>query len=205
MEKKVNQKLIVWIIIFVIIILVSLFSTVKLINSSKVEEEIIAPIPYYPNENMVKIFKNDAEDQIFTQTVDMVKQGKIQIKQVDLLTRVVMVYDISAEYIKLIYTEEVANKEFKEDYIDNLIPNRMDIILKAPIEMGTNWKDDDGGIYEIIKLNALVDTPAGTFETLVVRYTNDDFTVKEYYAKDIGLVKIILNNYGVYELMQINK
>lgn len=54
MEKKVNQKLIVWIIIFVIIILVSLFSTVKLINSSKVEEEIIAPIPYYPNENMVK-------------------------------------------------------------------------------------------------------------------------------------------------------
>lgn len=205
MEKKVNQKLIVWIIIFVIIILVSLFSTVKLINSSKVEEEIIAPIPYYPNENMVKIFKNDAEDQIFTQTVDMVKQGKIQIKQVDLLTRVVMVYDISAEYIKLIYTEEVANKEFKEDYIDNLIPNRMDIILKAPIAMGTNWKDDDGGIYEIIKLNALVDTPAGTFETLVVRYTNDDFTVKEYYAKDIGLVKIILNNYGVYELMQINK
>lgn len=205
MEKKVNQKLIVWIIIFVIIILVSLFSTVKLINSSKVEEEIIASIPYYPNENMVKIFKNDAEDQIFTQTVDMVKQGKIQIKQVDLLTRVVMVYDISADYIKLIYTEEVANKEFKEDYIDNLIPNRMDIILKAPIEMGTNWKDDDGGIYEIIKLNALVDTPAGTFETLVVRYTNDDFTVKEYYAKDIGLVKIILNNYGVYELMQINK
>jgi len=115
-----------------------------------------------------------------------------------------MVYDISADYIKLIYTEEVANKEFKEDYIEDLIPNRMDIILKAPIEIGTNWRDDDGGIYEIIKINALADTPAGTFETLVVRYTNDDFTVKEYYAKDIGLVKIILNNYGVYELIQIS-
>jgi len=80
MEKKVNQKLVVWIIVFVIVVLVTLFATAKLINSSKVVEEIIAPIPYYPNENMVKIFKNNSEDQIFTQTVDMVKQGKIQIK-----------------------------------------------------------------------------------------------------------------------------
>jgi len=205
MGKKVNQKLVVWIIIFVILILVSLFATAKLINSSRGEEETIAPIPYYPNENMVKIFKNNSEDVGFTQIVDMVKQGKIQIKQVDLLTRVVMVYDISADYIKLIYTEEVANNEFKEDYIESLIPNRMDIVLKAPIEIGTNWEDNDGGIYEIIKINAIVDTPAGTFETVVVRYTNDDFTVKEYYAKNIGLVKIIFNNYGVYELIQISK
>lgn len=115
-----------------------------------------------------------------------------------------MVYDITEDYIKLIFTEEVANDEFKDNYIQDLIPNREEFILKAPVEIGTKWYDNIGGHFEIIKTNAIIETPAGNFDTVVVRYKNGDFTVKEYYAENIGLVKIVVNNYGEYQLIQVN-
>ena len=119
------------------------------------------------------------------------------------MTRTVLVYDVTGDSIRLVYTEEVGNDGFEKDYISNLVPNREDTILKSPVEAGTKWMDDDGGQYEIIKTKALVETNAGDFETVVVRYTNKDFTVKEYYAQDIGLVKIVVNNYGEFLLEQI--
>lgn len=203
MEKVLSDKFIMWIIIIVFSLFISTIFLIRSNTKVAFNEEIANQILYFPNKKMTKIFKKDSENEGFTHIVDKIKDSKIQIKQVDLLTRVVMVYDVSDDFVKLIYTKEVGTEEFKEDYIDELIPNREDIILMSPIEVGTNWSDGDGGIYEIIKTNAIVNIPAGTFETVIVKYTNKDFTVKEYYAMNVGLVKIVVNNFSVYELVQI--
>ena len=153
---------------------------------------------------MIKIFRDEYGNKGFTQIVDKIEDDKVQIRQMDGFTRVVMVYEIREDYIKLAFTEEVGKNEFKEDYIKELNPNRNDFIIKAPIEIGTKWYDNIGGHYEIIKTDAMVETSLGKFETVVVRYRNDEFTVKEYYAKGIGLVKIVVNNFSGYQLEEIN-
>jgi len=186
-----------------LITIVTVALTLIAVKQVKIEKEPINQSLYFPNKKMVKTFNKTPNEEGFIHIVDKIKDGRVQIKQVDSQTRVVMIYSISADSIKLIYTKELGYDDFEDDYIEDLIPNRDDFILKSPIEIGTNWSDGDGGIYEIIKTNAVVETPAGTFEAIVVRYTNDEFTVKEYYAKDIGLIKIIVNNFGEYELIQI--
>lgn len=205
MEKVLSDRLIFWIVLIIVAILISTIIFIRSNSKQAVKENAGEMIKYFPNRRMTKIFKNGSENEGFTHIVDKVKGGKVQIKQVDLLTRVVMVYDVSENDIRLVYTKEVGNNEYEDDYINGLIPNRDDIVIKAPIAVGTRWVDDDEGIYEIIKTDAVVQTPAGEFDAIIVKYTNDDFTVKEYYAEGIGLIKIVVNNYGVYEVQQISE
>ncbi len=204
MDKEEYMKLGLWIMVSIFVIVVSLLATRNMIKASKIKKEITSRIPYYPREAMIKIFKNEASNEGFTQIVEIVQGNKVQIKQVDSLTRVIMVYEISHEAIKLIYTKEISDNDLGKNFIEGIIPNREDIIIKSPLEVGSQWLDDDGGKYEIFKTNLPIETNLGKFDTIVVKYTNNDFTVKEYYAKDIGLVKIVVNNYGVYELVEIN-
>lgn len=205
MDKEQYLKLGLWILISAFVIIVSLLAARNMIRASKIKDEIASRIPYYPSETMTKIFKNEATNDGFTQIVELIQGNKIQIKQVDSLTRVIMVYEVSDENIKLVFTKEMVDTDSGKNFIEGLVPEKEDIIIQSPLEVGTQWFDGDGGKYEIIKTDAIVKIGLDTFETIVVKYTNRDFTVKEYYAKDIGLVKIIVNNYGVYELVQINK
>lgn len=205
MEKVLSDRLIFWIVLIIVAMLISTIIFIRSNNKLAFRDNVGEMIKYFPNRKMTKVFKNGSENEGFTHIVDKVKGGKVQIKQVDLLTRVVMVYDISESDVKLIYTKEVGNNQYQDDYINGLVPNRDDIVIKAPIVVGTKWTDDDEGIYEIIKTDAVVQTPAGDFNAIIVKYTNDDFTVKEYYAEGVGLIKIVVNNYGVYEVQQITE
>lgn len=203
MEKVLSDRLIFWIILIIVAMLISTIIYIRSNNKPVFRENVGEMIKYFPNRRMTKVFKNGSENEGFTHIVDKVKGGKVQIKQIDLLTRVVMVYEVSDSDVRLIYTKEVGKNEYQDDYINGLVSNRDDIVIKAPIKVGTKWVDDDEGIYEIIKTDAVVQTPAGEFSAIIVKYTNDDFTVKEYYAEGLGLIKIVVNNYGVYELQQI--
>lgn len=191
-------------ILLAVVILIKLKTSMGKVDQTSIEETKLNASLYYPMKKMTKIFKSSTQDEGFVHIVDRISDDKVQIKQVDLLTRVIMVYEVSSEQIRLIYTEEVGNEDFKEDYISDINPNRDDSILISPIETGTSWNDHEGGTYRIVKTDEIVDTPAGEFETVVVKYENSGFNVKEYYAKEIGLVRIIVNNYGVYELEEIN-
>lgn len=198
-DKLLTHKIMFWILILIIII--STFLVIGTNTKPSFKLDVKEPLNYFPYKKMKKIFKNESNNEFFIHFVDFVKEGKVHIKQVDRLSRVLMVYDIGPDSIRLVFTRELDDKSFEVDYSQALIPNRDDIILMYPVQEGTKWSDNDGGIYEIIKKNALVKTPVGTFKTVVVKYANDDFKVKEYYAKDIGLVKIVVNNFDAFELV----
>lgn len=160
------------------------------------------PANYFPGEKMVKSFKGNINNDEFVQLVDRLEDGKIQIKQIDSQTKVAMVYDISKDMIRLVYSQE-EDHGFKDDYISNIKENRDNIIIKTPLTIGTSWRDGIGGVYRIVEMDSIVKSPAGEFKTMVIEYKNDEFSVREYYAKDIGLVKIIINNYLVNELVNL--
>lgn len=181
--------------ILVLIILISVFLLFKFFILAKEDK----PKDYFPHATMVKSFKGQLNNDEFTQTVDKFKDDKIQIKQSDDYSNVIMIYEASNDMIRLIYTS--LEEEFKGDYLSNLKENRHDIIIKTPLEVGTSWTDDSGGVYGIIQMDSIVKTPAGKFQTMVIEYSNEEFNVREYYAKNIGLVKIVINNYLVNELV----
>lgn len=209
MDKVLSDRLIFWMAILLTMIFISNVIYFKTNNKSVYKEEYVNRVDpdilqdYFPTRPMKKIFKNESKNESFTHLVDLVKDGKVQIKQIDRLSKVVMVYSVDDEYIRLIYTKELKDNRVGGDFIQDLVTNRNDIILMSPIEEGSSWADDDGGRYEIIKKDAMVKTPAGTFQAVLVKYTNDEFTVKEYYAKDIGLIKIVVNNFEVFDLVNI--
>ncbi len=201
MEKVLSDRLIFWMVIVLITIFFANIIYIKNIGRPVYNDNVEELQNYFPNRTMNKIFKNESKNETFTHLVDFVKDGKVQIKQIDKLAKVVMVYILDKDAIRLVYTKNLDNKNIGIDYTQELVANRNDIIIMSPIQEGTRWWDDDGGLYEIIKKDAVVETPAGRFETLVVKYINDNFTVKEYYAEDIGLVKIVVNNFDTFELV----
>ena len=201
-DKLLTHKIMFWILILIImIIIISTLLVIRTNTKPSFNLDVKEPLNYFPYKKMKKIFKNESNNEFFIHFVDLIKEGRVHIKQVDRLSRVLMVYDIGPDSIRLVFTRELDDKTFEVDYGQGLLPNRDDIILMSPVQEGTHWSDNDGGIYEIIKKNAVVKTPAGTFKTVVVKYANGDFTVKEYYAKDIGLVKIVVNNFDAFELV----
>lgn len=208
MDKVLSDRLIFWMVIILTMVFISNIIYFKTSSKSVYKEDVDKVnletlLDYFPTRTMKKIFKNESKNETFTHLVDFVKDGTVQIKQIDRLSKVVMVYRLDNESIRLVYTKELKDDRVGMDYTKDIIPNRNDIILMSPIEVGISWTDDDGGRYEIIKKDAITKTPAGSFQTLLVKYTNEEFTVKEYYAKDIGLVKIVVNNFDAFDLVNI--
>jgi len=68
-------------------------------------------------------------------------------------------------------------------------PNDSTVILKAPLRAGTKWKTP-GGSREIVSVNEVVTTPAGTFRNcILVKIPGKESTVKEYFKEGVGMVK----------------
>lgn len=79
----------------------------------------------------------------------------------------------------------------KEEYFRQNIMNSWnegDIILKEPIEEGTQWPVK-GGTRKITSLSASVKTPEGMFDAVQVTTFLDGRTVTDYYSRGLGLVK----------------
>jgi len=73
----------------------------------------------------------------------------------------------------------------------NFTANSQNLIIKNPIQVGTNWNDPDGK-KEIVSLNAVVDSPLGKFDNcLKIKITTEKDTsiVYQYFQKGVGMVK----------------
>lgn len=124
----------------------------------------------------------DFEQKIIFQDGD-----KVQIQLINPGTSAAVIYEISDEAVKVVYSES----EFYEE--KNILDSEGNVdqtILKAPIAEGTTWTQD-GRIYEIDNTKAFVETPSGNFENCVkvtVKYENQDTVEAYYYKPKLGLV-----------------
>jgi hypothetical protein len=80
-----------------------------------------------------------------------------------------------------------------EEYAGNNLlgeePNDDLVLLKAPLEVGTEWETSNGD-RQIIETDVVVDTAAGEFEGCIkIEITTEHSVMYEYYKEGIGLVK----------------
>lgn len=66
-----------------------------------------------------------------------------------------------------------------------------EIMLREPIEVGTSWKLADGSTRTITNLNVPLQFMNNSYATLEVTTTSTQKETKHYYAKGLGLVKVI--------------
>lgn len=196
-ELKINKTIISIMVLFA-------FGFIGCINSTKTDSRSVNPKhsakgkeaaelrvqDYFPKKTMKKYFSGGFENEGgSTETIDKFEGDKVQAKQLDNATGVAIVYRVTEEDIRIIFSAEVGDGKFKDDYIGTTKANRNDIILKAPLAVGTQWSNDGDGKHEITGVNIKVKTPAGTFRTIEVTYTSGEYVSKKYYAKDLGIVK----------------
>jgi hypothetical protein len=190
--------------LFPIIILVMISIVITLNYPTKNDEsQELRVQDYLPRKIMIKKFSGGFENGGFKHIIDKVYEDKVQVKQLDTATGVILIYQVSENDIKLIFRSEEPNGKFKEDYIETVKPNTSEIILKSPLEVGTKWSDNAGMRYEITGINVTVITPAGKFSAVEVTSLRDSFEVKRYYVRDFGLVKTSIKGYGDEELVKV--
>lgn len=204
---KIRSDMVKKPILFIVVILL----TLSLISCSKskslnkaftaekqeiVSDSILTIADYFPvRENTMKEYEGIGNEFAEKKTfVEFYEDGKVQIKEENPGTTFVRVLEYKDGELREIYAEG----EFY--HIENMLnanTNRNNILLKEPIEIGNSWTNDDGSIKEITSLNERVETSSGTYEALEVttRYQSGDI-LKEYYAKDIGLVASIYEQGG---------
>jgi hypothetical protein len=117
--------------------------------------------------------------------VDFLNENMIQIRNINGGTTTVNVYEIKKD--SLVRTFSQGETYYKYNYMD--LSNNNEIIIMNPLKVGTAWNLNDGTTRRITGINIDITTPSGSYKTLEITSKYSDSTVKNYYAKNIGLVK----------------
>lgn len=124
----------------------------------------------------------------FTMTIDFAEGNRVQ-QRLDnggtVLARVLEVKDGA-----LVRT---FSREESYDLVNylNEPSNDNEILLKEPLVPGTSWTSTDGRTRTITSVDETVETPSGTYQTVVVETKGTEDVVRDYYAKGVGLVKTV--------------
>lgn len=122
----------------------------------------------------------------FTREVLFTDSGRAQLRENNGGTVTASVIEATETAVIRVFSRAEAYGE--ENYMEKQATENT-ILLKAPVEVGTEWEVQDG-IKEITDVNATVTTPAGKFEKCVAVTANyGESTIVEYYKAGIGLVK----------------
>jgi len=124
----------------------------------------------------------------FNRKVLFTKGNLAQISEDNGGTVITRIIEAADNGIKLVYFEP-------ESYNPNnmletaFVSNNDTILIKGPIQVGTNWTDNDGA-KEIVAVDAQVDTPIGKFDNCIkIKTKSIEEVIYRYYKKDIGMVK----------------
>ena len=190
-------------LLLIIVLILSLFGckskVVKdqsngLISEQKSSSEILTIADYFPfRDNIVMDYEgigNEYAEQITF--VEFVEGNRAQMKIMNPGTVFVKVLENNNGTLREVFSEG----EFY--HIENMLnanSNVDNIILKEPLDVGNNWTNAEGNSMEITSIDKEIDTPSGTYKALEVTTEYEDGeSLKEYYARDIGLVARVYND-----------
>lgn len=115
--------------------------------------------------------------------------NRAQIKEKNPGTNMVRIIEYKDGAITEIYSEG----EFY--HIENFLNNKansQEILLKEPLEVGTNWLSSNGYKKEITSIDRQIETPYGVLQALEVTTEYDNGRLeKTYYSQGIGFVASI--------------
>lgn len=85
----------------------------------------------------------------------------------------------------------------RENWLNQQILNEneeTEILIKAPIKVGTSWEAIGERKSSITAVNVPITTPVGTFDTIEVSTEGTEDKEIKYYAPDVGLVKSVFSS-----------
>ncbi len=179
-------------LIFMIVLSISFISGCKLANQenkTKISPTVNAS-DYVPltKGSYWEYEGNGNEYASFNRKVLFTKGNLAQISEDNGGTVITKIIEGTNDVVKLVYFE---GETYQPSNMleTGFTANSEAIIIKSPLQVGTNWTDKDGK-KEIVTLDSIVDTPLGKIDNcLKIKITNNNSTIYQYYKKDIGLVK----------------
>ena len=121
----------------------------------------------------------------FESWVDYIDNGALQLRTNNGGTELAAVYTVEDGALKRVFSRE--ETYFRIDYTAERTKD--EILLMEPLAVGTAWTLEDGDRRSITATDASVTVPYGTFSALEVTTEHDDSISKDYYVRDLGLVK----------------
>lgn len=149
----------------------------------------LAVADYFPlTHNYEAVFEGSGNEFAgFNRKYDYIDGNYVQMRSDNGGTSMANVYRVDETGVYKIFSQG----EFyvRENYISRVKDREAEeIILQAPLEVGTTWQDGSGA-HEITAIDANVTVPYGEFEAIEVTETQSDFVTKEYFVEGLGLVK----------------
>lgn len=148
----------------------------------------------YPLEENVRMdFAGEGSEYASYYTViDYLEGNRIQRRTDNGGTQSVEVVQVDSGAAERIFQAE--ETYYRENMLERT--NTSEILIMDPVEVGTQWTLPDGRIRTITAVGVEISTPAGVYDTVEVTTENDpesdvEGILKEYYAKDMGVVKQI--------------
>lgn len=171
------------------------------------EDRSIALDALFPFEhNLRAVYRGTGNEYAgFVQHVEYQEGDRMQRRVDNGGTAVVEVLERTAETVTMVY------RQGEVYYVENFMArtdNRKEILLKAPIQVGSTWESMPGTQRTITHLDAPVETPYGDFEAvevaaLTTEQDGKETLLREYYVEGIGLVKRIYDFDGFQILEEL--
>ncbi len=158
--------------------------TTPSITSPAPEERVSDYFPFMKDVHM--IYKGTGNEYAPYETyVDYVKGKYIQVRNINGGTTMVNVYQINDGILKKVFAQ--GEIYYRYDYTTS--SNKDEIIIREPIKEGESWQLNDGATRSITAINKEINVPAGSYKALEITTKRQESITKDYYVKDIGLVK----------------
>lgn len=176
---------------FMIVLNISLIGGCQYINPDKSKISPAPPITEYAPFTKGSYWEyegNGNEYASFNRRVLFTKDNFAQISEDNGGTVITKIIEGTNDVVKLVYFQGESYQP--ENMLEtDFTANSDTIIIKSPLQVGTNWTDKEGK-KELVALDSIVDTPLGKFDNcLKIKITNPDDAIYQYYKKGIGLVK----------------
>lgn len=133
--------------------------------------------------------------------IDYIKDKKMQTRELDGAT-VGRVYEKQNGELTLL--NSVEEFYYRESFPLNQNMPR-EVLIKEPIQRGTTWQVKDNVKREITAIGQEIATAAGNFTAIEVTTTGKDYTQRDYYGKNFGLVKSVRKAGNIEVITAINK
>lgn len=163
-------------------------------DESEAVNELEQWLPKTPN--VERIYTGEgSEFAEFTTYPQFIHEDTVQIKHQNPGITTYSIYEYREDSIVEIFTHR--GSLMRDDFSNTAKTSDSEgeeIVLKMPIEVGTQWEDREGQTVEITATDLDLDTPEGMVKGIEMTTTTVDpegheGKIHRYYGKDIGLVK----------------
>ncbi|MHB8061151.1 MAG: GerMN domain-containing protein, partial [Ruminiclostridium sp.] len=124
----------------------------------------------------------------FDMYIDYISGDKVQQRVNNGGTEEAKVIELKDGKLTELFSREEAY--YRENFLKAEV-NKNEILLMEPLVKGTKWTLKDSSVRTITNTSVDITTPSGNYKAIEVTTENPNGKSKDYYAKNVGLVKSV--------------